>query len=126
MSKVIEGLYYTNDHEWIKVDDSVGLVGITDFAQDRLGDIAYVELPDEGAEFAAGETFGVIESVKVASDLLMPVAGKIIEKNTTVEDAPEGINNEPYECWFIKIEISDSNEISSLLSADAYTELTKE
>jgi glycine cleavage system H protein len=124
--KVIEGLYYTNDHEWLKAEGGVALIGITEYAQDKLGDIAYLELPDAGSAFSAGDVFGVIESVKMAADLFMPVGGTVIEKNSSVEDAPESIANDAFGSWLIKIEIGDPAELETLLDAAAYTELTKE
>jgi glycine cleavage system H protein len=124
--KVIEGLYYTKDHEWLKVEGAVALVGITEFAQDKLGDIAYVELPDVGKTFSAGDIFGVIESVKTAADLFMPVAGTITEKNVAAEDAPESIADDAFDSWLIKFEMNDPSELESLLDATAYTELIKE
>jgi glycine cleavage system H protein len=124
--KVIDGLYYTKDHEWLKADGGVAQVGITEFAQDKLGDIAYIELPDAGSSFSAGDIFGVIESVKTAADLFMPVAGTVIEKNSAVEDAPEAIEADAFGSWLVKIEIDDATELENLLDATAYAELTKE
>ncbi|MDR0596588.1 MAG: glycine cleavage system protein GcvH [Clostridiales Family XIII bacterium] len=126
MAKVLDELYYTEDHEWLRVDGNVGFVGITDFAQGHLGDIAYIELPDAGSRFAAGEVFGVVESIKTASDLLMPVSGTVAEKNDSAEQSPEKVNADAYDSWLIKIELEDMGELDKLLRADAYTELTKE
>lgn len=124
--KVIEGLYYTKDHEWLKAEGNIGYVGITDFAQHALGDIAFVELPDAGSDFGAEEVFGVVESVKTASDLYIPIACTVIEKNSAVEDTPECINEDPYENWLVKIEIKDVDALKALLDAGTYAELTKE
>jgi glycine cleavage system H protein len=124
--KIIEGLYYTEDHEWLKVEGSAGYVGITDFAQSKLGGIVYVELPEAGESFGKGEVFGVIESVKVAADLMLPVSGAVLEKNDAVEETPESVNEDAYAAWLVKIEISDPSEVGGLMDAAAYTEITKE
>jgi glycine cleavage system H protein len=126
MMKVVEGLYYTEDHEWLKVSEGEAYVGITDFAQSKLGGIVYVELPEAGGSFGRGEVFGVVESVKVAADLLLPVAGVVLERNDAVEETPESINDDAYAAWLVKIEMSDPSEIEDLMDAAAYTELTKE
>jgi glycine cleavage system H protein len=124
--KVIEGLYYTEDHEWLKVEGNTGLVGITDHAQDLLGDIVYVELPEVGAGFEAGEAFGSIESVKVASDLMLPVAGTVTEKNEAAESGPEAINSDPYGTWLVKITISAPSQTAALMGAEAYAQFSEE
>jgi glycine cleavage system H protein len=118
-------LRYTQEHEWIKIiDDTTALVGITDFAQSELGDIVYVEIETLDQTIEANEIFGSIEAVKTVSDLFMPVSGKIIEVNSGLNDAPENVNNEPYtEGWLIKIEVSNTSEIESLLDVDAYKSL---
>jgi glycine cleavage system H protein len=123
---VVEGLYYTEDHEWIMIEGNVANVGITDYAQHKLGGIVYVELPEPGESFGKGETFGVVESVKVAADLLLPVSGVILEKNAEVEDSPESINDNAYAAWLVKIEMKDPSEAGELMDAAAYTEITKE
>lgn len=116
-----EDLYYTKDHEWIKVDDGVALVGITDYAQESLGDIVYIELPEEGAELQKEESFGVVESVKAVSDLLCPVSGEVLEINDALPDSPEIVNDDPYgEAWMIKLNISDETELQELMRADDY------
>ena len=122
-----ENLKYTSDHEWIKLlDNDEAVVGITDFAQQSLGDITFVETPEEGDTFDRGATFGVVESVKAASDLYMPVDAEVIEGNSGLEDAPEQVNQSPFhECWIIKIEILDASQIEELLDASAYAELAK-
>ncbi|KAB3531134.1 glycine cleavage system protein GcvH [Alkaliphilus serpentinus] len=121
-SKVVEGLFYSKDHEWVKVEGSNAYIGITDHAQHALGEIVYVELPEVGDEFTEGETFGVIESVKAASDALMPVGGKILETNTELEDSPYMVNREPYESWIIKVELSDESQLENLMNAKEYQE----
>ena len=114
-------LKYTNDHEWIKVDGDTATIGITDFAQSELGDIVYVEIETEGETLDQEEVFGSIEAVKTVSDLFMPVGGEVIEVNTEIESKPEVINSDPYGAgWLIKVKVSDTSELDSLLSADAY------
>lgn len=120
-----EDLQYTKDHEWIKIEDGVATVGVTDFAQGELGDVVFVEIETEGEELDAGEVFGTIEAVKTVSDLFMPVSGEIIEVNEALEDNPEKVNESPYdEGWMVKIKISDEGE--DLLGAEAYKELIGE
>ena len=123
-----DNLKYTSDHEWIKLlDNDEAIVGITDFAQQSLGDITFVETPEEGDTFDRGATFGVVESVKAASDLYMPVDAEVIEGNSGLEDAPEQVNQSPFdEGWIIKIKILDASQIGALLDASAYAELAKE
>lgn len=119
--KVLEGLLYSESHEWVKVEGNIAVVGVSDFAQNEMGDITYVELPEVGDEFSAGEDFGALESVKTSSELFAPVSGKVVECNTELEDSPELINEDPYGAWIIKIEMSDNGELSSLLDASAYS-----
>ncbi len=120
---VPENLKYTEDHEWVKVEGDIATIGITDYAQKELGDIVYVEVETEGEELSAGDTFGTVEAVKTVADMFMPVSGEVTEKNESLEDEPELINNSPYEKgWIIKIKISDSSEVDKLLSANAYKE----
>ena len=125
MSNIPENLLYTDDHEWIlKESEQCFSVGITDYAQDSLGDVTFVEVPEVGTEFSKGDVFGVVESVKAASDLFMPVSGKIVEVNEDLNDSPELINEAPYEGgWIIKVKISDTNQ-SHLLSPDDYSKVT--
>lgn len=123
MSKVIEGLYYANSHEWVKIEDSFAYVGITDYAQESLGEIVFVELPEVDDEVEAGEEFSAIESVKAASDIVSPLSGTIVEVNEDLEDNPEAINEDPYENWIVKIEFEDKSELEALLSADEYKEI---
>ena len=126
MSNVLEGLRYSEDHEWVKVEDGVALVGISDYAQHELGDITYADLPEEEDEAVAGEEFGALESVKASSELLSPVSGKIVACNTELEDAPEKINEDPYGTWIIKVEMSDPAELDALMDAEAYKAFIQE
>ena len=125
MSKIPENLLYTDDHEWIlKESEQCFSVGITDYAQDSLGDVTFVEVPEVGTEFSKGDVFGVVESVKAASDLFMPVSGEIVEVNEDLNDSPELINDAPYiGGWIIKVKISDTDQ-SHLLSPDDYSKVT--
>lgn len=119
-------LLYTREHEWLRViDDATAIVGITDYAQNSLGDITYVELPKPGQEFASGATFGVVESVKAASDLFMPVDAKVLEANSTLGTSPEVVNQDPYERgWMLKIALKKRAQVASLLSPEAYEKHT--
>lgn len=126
MAKVVEGLLYSEDHEWIKVDGNVATIGITDLAQDQLGEIVYVELPDVDDELDAGEAFGVIESVKAASDSFMPVSGKIVEVNEDLDDEPEALNADAYANWIIKVELSDESQLDDLMDASKYEAFSAE
>ena len=125
MSKVIEGLLYSETHEWVKVDGNVAIIGVSDFAQSEMGDITYVDMPDVDDEIAAGDEFGALESVKTSSELISPVSGKVIACNDKLEDKPELINEDAYRAWIIKIEMSDKSELDALLSAGAYAEIAK-
>ncbi len=119
--KVLKNLHYTRDHEWIKIlGGGKAMIGITDHAQKELGDIVYVELPEVEDEFDAEESFGTVESVKAASDLYMPVGGSIIAANEELEDAPELLNQDPYENWIIQIQISDESQLEGLMSGEEY------
>jgi glycine cleavage system H protein len=120
--KIIDGLLYTNEHEWVKVDGKEAYLGITDYAQKALGSIVFVELPEADVEFSAGDTFGTIESVKAASDVYIPVSGKIIEVNDAIVDSPELLNQKPYENWMIHFEITDDSELNKLMQAKEYEE----
>lgn len=122
MSKVLEGLYYAESHEYVKVEGNIGYVGITDYAQHALGNVVYVDMPDVDDEVTAGEEFGAVESVKAASDLISPVSGVVIEVNEALEDEPEKINADAYENWIIKVELSDKSELDNLMDAAAYSE----
>jgi len=124
---VIEGLYYTETHEWLKVEGDVAFYGITDYAQHELGDIVYVELPDEEEEIEAGEPFGSIEAVKAVEDLISPISGEVVEVNEDLEDAPELINESAFENgWIIKIKISDASELDKLLNAEQYKKIIED
>ena len=126
MAKVVEGLLYSEDHEWIKVEGNVATIGITDLAQDQLGEIVYVELPEVDDELDAGEAFGVIESVKAASDSFMPVSGKIVEVNEDLDDEPESLNADAYGNWIIKVELSDESQLEGLMDSKKYEEFSAE
>ena len=123
---VPDGLGYTDDHEWLRVEAGEGVVGITAYAADQLGDVVFVELPAVGARFERGKTFGVVESVKAVSDLFAPVAGEIIEVNASLADQPELVNAEPYGSgWLIRLRLADPAQAGALKDAAAYRELTK-
>lgn len=122
-----DDLQYTRDHEWARVQGKRVTVGITDFAQDQLGDVVYVELPEVGDELKRGETFGVVESTKAVSDLFAPVSGKVVEVNAPLVDAPQSVNEDPYEeGWMIVVEASDPAELSELLDAKTYRKFVEE
>ena len=119
-------LKYTEEHEWVKIEDNIAIVGITDFAQGELGDIVYLEIDTLDSEIAANEVFGTVEAVKTVSDLFMPIGGKIIETNPELEDKPELVNEDPYgQGWIIKMDVSDISETSSLLSCQDYKNLVE-
>ena len=120
MSKIIEGLLYSETHEWVKTEGNTAVIGVSDFAQAEMGDITYVDMPDEDDEVVAGEEFGALESVKASSDLVSPVSGTVTAKNEDLEDSPELINEDPYSNWIIKVEMSDPSELDALLDAAAY------
>lgn len=125
MSKVLESLRYSETHEWVKVEGDIAIVGVTDFAQSEMGDITYVDMPDVDDEVAKDEEFGALESVKASSDLICPVSGVVVENNEALEDAPELVNQDPYENWIIKVKMSDPEELNDLISAEEYTKLTE-
>ena len=120
MAKTVEGLYYSESHEWVKVDGNIAIVGITDFAQHAMGDLSYVDMPEVDDEFEAGEEFGAVESVKAASDLFSPVSGTVVEVNEDLEDSPELLNEDAFANWIMKIEMSDPAELENLMDAAAY------
>jgi glycine cleavage system H protein len=122
MSKIIEGLYYSESHEFVKVEGDYGYIGITDYAQNALGNVVYVDMPDVDDEVEAGEEFGAVESVKAASDLNSPVSGTVVEVNEALDDQPELINKDAFGNWIIKVELSDKEELNSLMDAKAYEE----
>ena len=120
MAKTIEGLYYTESHEHVRVDGDAGYVGITDYAQQQLGNIVYVDMPEVDDEVTAGEEFGAVESVKAASDLNSPVSGTVAEVNEALEDHPELINKDAFANWIMKVNLSDKSELDDLMDAAAY------
>jgi len=122
---VKEGLYYTKKHEWLKVEGNTGIVGITDYAQEELGDIAYIDLPEKGKEIKKSEEICEIESVKAVSEVYSPVSGKIIDINTELGDKPEKVNETPYDAWIVKIELSNKEEIKDLMDKKKYEDYLK-
>ena len=120
MSKTVEGLYYSESHEWVKVEGNVAVIGITDFAQHAMGDLSYVDMPEVDDELEKGEEFGAVESVKAASDLYSPVSGTVIEINEELEDAPALLNQDAFANWILKVEMSDPSELEALMDAAAY------
>jgi glycine cleavage system H protein len=120
MAKVLEGLYYSESHEYVRVEGNIGFIGISDYAQHALGNVVYVDMPEVDDEVTAGEEFGAVESVKAASDLIAPVSGVVVEVNDALEDQPELINNDAYANWIIKVEMSDQSELGNLMDAKAY------
>lgn len=123
MSKVVDGLLYSESHEWVKVEGDIAVIGVSDFAQKEMGDITYVDLPDVDDDVDAENDFGALESVKASSDLIAPVSGTVVEKNEELEDKPELINEDAYASWIIKVRMSDPAELDALLDAEAYAKL---
>jgi glycine cleavage system H protein len=127
MPEVVEGLYYSKEDEWVKVDGDEATIGVTDYAQDALSDVVYLELPEIGASFAAGDIFGVVESVKAASDLYAPIGGEVTAVNDGLVDAPEQVNEDPFgSAWMIKMKIKDAGELEALMDAAGYTAYCEE
>ena len=120
MSKIIEGLLYSESHEWVKVEGNVAFVGVSDFAQKEMGDITYVDMPEEGDDVVAGEEFGALESVKASSELISPVSGTVVAVNSELEDTPEKVNEDAFGAWIIKVEMSMPSELDALMDAAAY------
>ena len=120
MAKTIEGLFYSESHEWVKVDGETAIIGISDHAQQAMGNIVYVDMPEEEDEVTANEDFGAAESVKAASDLISPVSGVVVEVNEALADAPELLNKDAYENWIIKVKMDDPEELKNLMDAAAY------
>ncbi len=119
-----DNLKYVEEHQWVRVEGNVGTIGLTDHAQSELGDIVYIDIPDESAELSSGDSFGTIEAVKTVADLFSPLSGKIIEVNTGLNDNPEVVNTDPYaDGWIVKIEFTDAGELDKLIGVDAYKEL---
>ena len=123
MAKVIEGLFYSESHEYVKVEGDFAYVGITDYAQHALGNVVYVDMPELDDEVEADEDFGAVESVKAASDLISPVSGTVVEVNEALEDKPELLNEDAFENWIMKVQMSDKSELDALMDAAAYEEL---
>ena len=123
--KVIPSLKYTDKHEWVRMDGEFAYIGITDYAQDQLGEVLFVEMPEVGDELTQGEEYGVVESSKVASDLVAPISGEVVEINDKLDDEPEYINEDPYDAWIVKIKVSDDDELESLLNSDGYESITE-
>ena len=124
--KLPEDVRYTEDHEWARSDGNLFVVGISDYAQDQLGDIVYVDLPEKGSAFEQGQEFGTVESVKAVSELFMPVGGEVVEVNAALEDAPELVNNDPYgDGWMLKVKAGDSKAFDKLMDRDAYLQHLK-
>jgi glycine cleavage system H protein len=116
-----ENLKYTKDHEWVKIEGDTAVIGVTDFAQQQLGDVVFVEVETEGDTLSKGDVFGTIEAVKTVSDMYMPVSGEVFEVNPKLEDAPETVNEDPYgDGWMIKVKVSDAGELDELMSAEEY------
>ncbi|MBR4388698.1 MAG: glycine cleavage system protein GcvH [Prevotella sp.] len=126
MAKVIEGLYYSETHEYVKVEGEYGYIGITDYAQHALGEVVYVDMPEVDDEVEAGSEFGAVESVKAASDLIAPVSGTVVEVNEALEDEPGLVNTDAFANWIIKVELTDKTELDNLMDAEAYAEMCKE
>ncbi len=120
MAKVLEGLYYSESHEYVRVEGDFGYIGITDYAQNALGNVVYVDMPDVDDEVNAGEEFGAVERVKAASDLMSPVTGVVVEVNEALDDQPELVNADAYENWIIKVSLADKSELDNLMDAKAY------
>ena len=125
MSKTVEGLLYSESHEWVKVDGDVAIIGVSDFAQAEMGDITYVDMPEEDDEVVKGEEFGALESVKASSELFSPVSGTVVAVNEELLDHPENINADAYASWIIKVRMSDESELDSLLNAAEYSKIAK-
>ena len=123
MAKVIEGLFYSESHEYVKVEGDFAYVGITDYAQHAVGNVVYVDMPEVDDEVEADEDFGAVESVKAASDLISPVSGTVVEVNEALEDKPELLNEDAFENWIMKVQLSDKSELDALMDATAYEEL---
>ena len=123
MANVMEGLYYSESHEYVRVEGEYGYVGITDYAQNALGTVVYVDMPEVDDDVEAGSDFGAVESVKAASDLISPVSGVVVEVNSELEDTPELINSDAFANWIIKVKIADMTELDNLMNAQAYAEL---
>jgi len=125
--EISKGLRYSREHEWVAVEDNIATVGITDYAQEQLGDVVYVELPEVGAQVTKDEPFGVVESVKAVSDIFAPVSGTVAEVNGPLVDSPETVNDDPYgDAWMIRVQMSDASELEDLMSATEYQAFVEE
>lgn len=120
MSKIIDGLKYSETHEWVKIEGNIAIIGVTDYAQAEMGDITYVDMPDVDDEVSKDDEFGALESVKASSDLVCPVSGIVVERNDSLEDAPELVNEDAYENWIIKVQMNDDSELDDLMDAEGY------
>lgn len=125
MATILPGLYYAESHEYVRVEGNIGYVGITDYAQEQLGDVVYVDMPEEGDTVTRGEEFGAVESVKAASDLFSPVSGTVLEVNSALDDQPELINHDAFGNWIMKVELADKAELDELMSAEQYADSCK-
>lgn len=126
MANVPENLHYSKDHEWVRVEGDGAVIGITDYAQNSLGDVVYVELPKAGEEFAANESFGSVESVKAVSEVFSPISGSVVEANESLNDEPEKVNSDPYgEGWMLRVKMKNPGEVDSLLTAAEYEDFTR-
>jgi len=121
--EVLEGLYYSKDHVWLKIEGDKAYIGITDYAQDSVGDIEYIELPEVGMEFTAGDVLGVLESAKAASDVYIPVDGKVVEVNNNIVDDPSLVNSDPYGSWLVLVELKNKSQLEDLMTAEEYKKL---
>ncbi|AEM77607.1 glycine cleavage system protein GcvH [Thermoanaerobacter wiegelii] len=121
--EVLEGLYYSKDHVWLKIEGDKAYIGITDYAQDSVGDIEYIELPEVGTEFTAGDVLGVLESAKAASDVYIPVDGKVVEVNNNIVDDPSLVNSDPYGSWLVLVELKNKSQLEDLMTAEEYKKL---
>ncbi|KHO61505.1 glycine cleavage system protein H [Thermoanaerobacter sp. YS13] len=121
--KVLEGLYYSKDHVWLKIEGNKAYIGITDYAQDSVGDIEYIELPEVETEFTAGDVLGVLESAKAASDVYIPVDGKVVEVNNNILDDPSLVNSDPYDSWLVLVELKNKSQVENLMTAEEYKKL---
>ena len=126
MSKIINGLKYSETHEWVKIEGDIAIIGVTDYAQKEMGDITYVDMPDAGEVVEKEEEFGALESVKASSDLFSPVSGTVVERNDALEDAPELVNEDPYGNWIIKVQLRDPAELAALMDAEGYKDMIGE
>lgn len=126
MAKVVDGLLYSKSHEWVKVENGVAVIGVTDYAQQEMGDVTYVDIPNAGDEVVKDEECGAVESVKASSEIYSPVSGTVIETNLALESSPEQINEDAYSAWIMRVEMSDTSELDDLMDAAAYEALTAE